>query len=294
MAELQTIEKDILELGYQIVAISPDSPESLNASLEKHQMKYSLLSDADMKVAQAFGIAFSVPETSKEGLRNSSGGMNPGQLPVPSVFVLNQEGGILFEFCNHFLGLMQMKDIHLVIHDIGAPIGLSMAEQNGSRIKSITVLNSMLDVENFVKPLPMRPFEKPLLGEAELAMLTPATFPLLMKTAGVVDNKVISHDEMAAYIHLLKREDEGKAFLKIMRSFEKTKAFTQACYAAVTNPDYKVQLIWGEEDPFLSFEKYGKEFEDARPGITVTKVRSKHFLQEEKYETIAEKIKDLI
>lgn len=197
-------------------------------------------------------------------------------------------------FCNRFLDLLQMNDIHLVIHDIGAPVGLYMASQNSGRVKSITVLNSMLDVENFVKPLPMRPFEKPLLGEAELAMLTPLTFPLMMKAAGVVDNDVISHDEMAAYISLLKREDDGKAFLKIMRSFEPTKAFSQACYNAFVNPNYKVQLIWGDEDPFLSFEKHGKPFEDARPGVPVTKVRSKHFLQEEAYETIAEKVKNLI
>lgn len=197
-------------------------------------------------------------------------------------------------FCNRFLDTLEISDVHLVIHDIGAPIGLFMADQKSNRIRSITVLNAMLDIEHFVKPLPMRPFEKPLLGEAELAMLTPATFPLMMKTAGVVDNHVISHDEMAAYIHLLKREDEGKAFLKIMRSFEQTKAFSQSCYAAFTNPAYKVQLIWGEADPFLSYEKYAKQFEQARPGIPVTKVRSKHFLQEEQYETIAVKVKELV
>jgi hypothetical protein len=39
-----------------------------------------------------------VPETSKEHLKESSGGENPGHLPVPSVLVLNQEGEILFEY----------------------------------------------------------------------------------------------------------------------------------------------------------------------------------------------------
>jgi pimeloyl-ACP methyl ester carboxylesterase len=197
-------------------------------------------------------------------------------------------------FCNHFLDALNIDEVHLIIHDIGTPVGLSIAVENGSRIKSITVLNSMLDVENFVKPLPMRPFEKPVLGEAELAMLTPATFPLMMKTAGVMNGDVISHDEMAAYIHLLKREDGGKAFLKIMRSFEQTKEFTKGCYAAFKNPAYPVQLIWGEKDPFLSYEQYGKQFEAARPGIPVTKVRSKHFLQEEQYDIIADKVKGLI
>lgn len=100
LAELQGIEKDILKLGYQIVAISPDSPENLAASMDKQKLNYQLLSDADMNVSQSFGIAFSVPETSKERLGNASGGNNPGLLPVPSVFVLNQQGEILFEYIN--------------------------------------------------------------------------------------------------------------------------------------------------------------------------------------------------
>ncbi len=182
----------------------------------------------------------------------------------------------------------------MLIHDIGTPIGLSMASQTDNRIKSITVLNSMLDVEHFVKPLPMRPFEKPLLGEAELAMLTPLTFPLMMKGAGVVNSDVITHEETAAYIHLLKRDDGGKAFLKIMRSFEQTEEFTERCNSAWKNPAYPVQLVWGDKDPFLTYEEHGKPFEEARPGIPVTKVEAKHFLQEERYEVIAAKVKDLI
>ncbi len=196
-------------------------------------------------------------------------------------------------FCNRFLDELKIDEVHLLIHDIGTPIGLSMADQNSSRIRSITVLNSMLDVEHFVKPLAMRPFEKLVLGEAALAMLTPSTFPLMMKTAGVVNDDVISKEEMAAYIHLLKKEDGGKAFLKIMRSFEQTKEFTEACYRAWKNPAYPVQLIWGDKDPFLTWEEKGREFEEARPVVPVTKVESKHFLQEEAYETIAAKVKEL-
>lgn len=200
----------------------------------------------------------------------------------------------LGNFCNDFLDQLQINEIHLVIHDIGAPIGLWMAAQKPERIVSITVLNAMLDIENFVKPLPMRPFEKPVLGEAELAMLTPLTFPLMMKTAGVVDTNVISHDEMAAYIHLLKREDNGRAFLKIMRSFEQTRRFSEVCYSAFTNTKYPAQLIWGDKDPLLDFEKFGTQFVNARPGIQVTKVNSRHFLQEEAYEIIALKVDETI
>ncbi len=197
-------------------------------------------------------------------------------------------------FCNNFLDALNISEVHLLTHDIGTPIGLAMATKNSSRIKSITVLNSMLDLENFKKPLPMRPFEIPLLGEAELALLTPLTFPLFMRATGVSDMDVISHEEMAAYIHLLKREDGGDAFLKIMRNFDQTTEFTQTCYQAFQNPEYPVQLIWGDEDPLLPYDETGKDFEKARPGIPVTKVESKHFLQEEQYVVIASKVKELM
>ncbi len=79
-------------------------------------------------------------------------------------------------FCNRFLDVLKIEKIHLLVHDVGAPIGLAMAAQNSNRINSITVLNAMLDVEHFTKPLLMLPFEKPVLGEAELALLAPLTF----------------------------------------------------------------------------------------------------------------------
>jgi peroxiredoxin len=100
LAELQGIEKDILESGYQIVAISPDTPENLMASVDKHNLRYTLLSDSKMEVCKAFGIAFQVPEPSKSTMSTSSGGNNPGLMPVPSVFVVSTEGEILFEYIN--------------------------------------------------------------------------------------------------------------------------------------------------------------------------------------------------
>lgn len=234
-------------------------------------------------------VAFALQERGLRTIAIDLPGLGLSDRPEDFQYMFSNLG----RFCNRFLDELKFDEVHLLIHDIGTPIGLSMADQDSSRIRSITVLNSMLDVEHFEKPLPMRPFEKPVLGEAALAMLTPSTFPLMMKTAGVVNDDVISKEEMAAYIHLLKREDGGKAFLKIMRSFEQTKEFTEACYRAWKNPAYPVQLIWGDKDPFLTWEEKGREFEEARPGVPVTKVESKHFLQEEAYETIAAKVKEL-
>mgnify|MGYP005841861403 CR=1 FL=1 len=100
LAELQQIEAEILAMGYQIVGISPDASSELKASVEKHTLKYDLYSDADLNLAKAFGLAFQAPTKYKEMLAKQSDNKNPGLLPVPAVFVIDQEGTIQFEFIN--------------------------------------------------------------------------------------------------------------------------------------------------------------------------------------------------
>lgn len=100
LAELQAIEDKILDAGYQIVAVSPDAQENLKASLDKHQLKYTLLSDNELKLAKEMGIAFQAPEQYSAMLGKASGGGNKNALPVPAVFVINQNGEILFEHIN--------------------------------------------------------------------------------------------------------------------------------------------------------------------------------------------------
>jgi peroxiredoxin len=100
LSELQTIEADILKLGYQIVAESPDSHNNLKASISKNQLNYTLLSDASTMAARDLGIAYQAPEKYAEMLSKSSDNLNPGILPVPALFVLNTKGEILFEYIN--------------------------------------------------------------------------------------------------------------------------------------------------------------------------------------------------
>jgi peroxiredoxin len=100
LAEIQGVQNEVIKLGYQIVAISPDSPENLQTTDEKDKLDYSLYSDADGKFIQSLGIAFKAPDRYSGMLNEKSGGLNSGFLPVPSVFVLDTSGKILFEYIN--------------------------------------------------------------------------------------------------------------------------------------------------------------------------------------------------
>ena len=100
LTEIQEAESEILGLGYQLIAVSPDSPENIKTTDEKHRLNYSLYSDANGDFLKALGLAFQVPEKRAEMLSERSNGKNEGFLPVPAVFVVDTSGTILFEYIN--------------------------------------------------------------------------------------------------------------------------------------------------------------------------------------------------
>ncbi len=97
LAALGQMESEVLRLGYQIVAVSPDEAKRMQETVEKDSIKYQLYSDANGDFAKSIGIAFAAPERYSKMLGEWSGDQNKGFLPVPSVFVLDTSGQILYE-----------------------------------------------------------------------------------------------------------------------------------------------------------------------------------------------------
>lgn len=106
LANLQSIEKDITALGYQIIAVSPDKPEKLKESLDKHKITYILLSDSKMDAAKKMDVYFKVDEMTMNNMKKLNvniedySGENHGLLPIPSVFIINKNSEIKFMYVN--------------------------------------------------------------------------------------------------------------------------------------------------------------------------------------------------
>jgi peroxiredoxin len=83
LAALGQAEKKIIELGYQIVGISPDNYKTLQSNRTYNDSSYSVYSDSS---------ATYIASKSKYKATDV--------LPVPSVFVLDTDGKILFEYIN--------------------------------------------------------------------------------------------------------------------------------------------------------------------------------------------------
>lgn len=100
------IEPQLIQLGYQILAISADSPEFLKKSQQKHQMAYKLLSDHTMQGAKALGIAWQVSEQMLQTLKGyginleEASGERHHILPVPAAYVVGTDGKISFAYVN--------------------------------------------------------------------------------------------------------------------------------------------------------------------------------------------------
>lgn len=107
LAELKELEPTLKEMGYQIVAISPDRPEELSKSIDAHQLTYTLLSDSDSSAARGFGLAFRMPDELVVAYRRdygidieSASGWTHHELPVPAAYVVDRSGKIRFAFVN--------------------------------------------------------------------------------------------------------------------------------------------------------------------------------------------------
>lgn len=101
LAGLVEIEKYILDLGYQIIAISPDHYQNLKTTQEKERINYSLFSDPNGTMIQDIGIAFQTPTRLKDYISSQIQNGKPSDImPVPTVMVIDKNGNILFEYIN--------------------------------------------------------------------------------------------------------------------------------------------------------------------------------------------------
>jgi peroxiredoxin len=101
LSGLVEIEEDILELGYQIVAISPDDYKNLHSTIENNSTKYKLLSDPNGEFIQEIGIAFKTSSSLKEYIigKGQKGETSP-VMPAPTVMIVDKKGVIKFEYIN--------------------------------------------------------------------------------------------------------------------------------------------------------------------------------------------------
>lgn len=101
LASLAKIEQQVLNLGYQILAISPDDYRNLKKTVDKREIKYKLLADKNGEWMKKIGIVFKTPKMVK-GYISSKGqiGATSEVIPVPTLMIVDANLEISFEYIN--------------------------------------------------------------------------------------------------------------------------------------------------------------------------------------------------
>ncbi|NJR62365.1 MAG: AhpC/TSA family protein [Cyanobacteria bacterium CRU_2_1] len=97
----QQVLPQIKQLGASLIAISPQTPDASLSTAEKNDLAFDVLSDVGSEVAQAYGIAFELPDELKALYTElghalpDSNGTEDWKLPVPATFVIDQNQQIV-------------------------------------------------------------------------------------------------------------------------------------------------------------------------------------------------------
>jgi peroxiredoxin len=95
----------VREKGALLVAISPQLPRQNDFTVQHHNLTYPLLTDSGSRIADAFHVAYTVPEPMQQHYRsiminipfiNGDQGPNTWRLPIPATFAIAPSGKITF------------------------------------------------------------------------------------------------------------------------------------------------------------------------------------------------------
>lgn len=93
----------IKEKGAALVAVSPEKPENISKTVEKTKATYPVLFDNGLKTMKSYDVAFALDSSTVEKYKAhgidfyDANGANGATLPVPTVYIINKEGTIVFK-----------------------------------------------------------------------------------------------------------------------------------------------------------------------------------------------------
>jgi len=177
---------------------------------------------------------------------------------------------------------------HLVLHDIGGPIGIEWAARNRERVETLTVLDTLLAVDGFRRHWTMATLSPPIIGRILLETNRGPAARWVFYSNGIADRSATPPAEVDAYFALLRCGDGGRAFRQIVRGFEPTAEKQRLYLGTLREAGWPAAVLWGDRDPALGPDQR-RPIEEAL-GVEAGVVRAKHFLQEDQAAAVADAI----
>lgn len=130
---LQQVLPVMSDLGASLIAIAPQGPDDTLSTAEKNDLAFEVLSDSACAVADAYGIAFELPDNLKE-IYTDIGNVLPDRnaaddwrLPIPATFVIDRDGTLaLVDIDADYRVRAEPDDILAVLKRLSAGEGREM------------------------------------------------------------------------------------------------------------------------------------------------------------------------
>lgn len=92
----------ITDMGFNVVAITPESIENVEQTVKFHNLTFTVIYDCQEKIMKDFDVMFSVTKEYQELILkklstdiSKNNGHDPAHLPVPATYIINRQGIIV-------------------------------------------------------------------------------------------------------------------------------------------------------------------------------------------------------
>jgi len=180
-----------------------------------------------------------------------------------------------------FIKKLNLKNITLVVHDFGGPIGLSSAIEQSDRIKQLVVFNTWL-WETKSNPGAQK-VDKILNGALGKFMYLNLNFsPKVLVKKAFYNKKQLTKSIHKHYIRPFPNKTSRWSLLNIGKALVGSSDWYETQWQNLNKIDQKRWLIlWGTEDQFITTD-YLDKWKKRLPQAKVQTFKSGHFVQEEK------------
>lgn len=123
---LQQALPEIKNLGANLVAISPQTPDNSLSTSEKNELTFEVLSDRGNKIAKEFGLVFTLPEQLRPLYKEfgidiaSHNGDRSYELPIAATYIVDRNGIIIRAFIDvDYTKRLDPEEIVATLRELG-------------------------------------------------------------------------------------------------------------------------------------------------------------------------------
>ncbi len=197
------------------------------------------------------------------------------------------------KFLFQFLEKITDEKVHIVAHDYAGPISFLLLNDHPEKVKSLTIINSFLNLKNFRLYFPVSILKIPFLGNIFSLFLNSFTLRLLFNFRFVSKTKPINKETAKDYAFLLFNGVCRKNFIKICQSVDLTIHAQRDMENGIKKMIGGRQIIAGENNNVIGLHEIEHIKQVMRLGFC-NLIPGKHFLMEDYPLECSEKIDILV